>query len=280
MTGPATDQQGKHPAAAVDLDAIEDQLKAAEESGKAPEDIKIEGDKVPERLRGKSVAEIASAMESLENAVKTSEQGRQELKDEFNALKAQVTVQGPTVSVTPSTAEPVPISREDLDKLYEDDPLKAIRIMHEQMGQRLEKNLNARLQPLATGSADSAEANARLRYPDEFALLDTEIKTVLGNVPDRSVMNSAKSWDDLIAYVRGQNIDKLFEHRQTQADKKKEAEAQAAAAATVGFSGTAGAQIAPSQAAQVSNQLDATQREIAKGLDMTDEDYLKWSKVG
>lgn len=282
MTGPVPDQ-GVHPAAAVDLDEVSKQLAAAEAAGKPLEEIKIEGDNVPEQLRGKSVADVVTTMQGLEDAVKASEKGRMELKDQFNALKAQLAVQ-PAATTTAAAAlaadAPRVLDREEIAKLYEDDPLKAIGVMNEQMGERLDRNLDARLKPLMTGSADTAEANARMRYKEEFELFGDEIKTVLAQVPDKSVMNSAKSWDDLVAYVRGQNVDKLIQHRGEQAAKLKEVEALEAAAASTGFSGTGGAQRPPPVVTQVTGQLDGTQREIAKGLGMTDDDYIKWSKVG
>lgn len=274
-----------HPAESKTFDEIEAELAAADNSGKNVLEAKLEGDSVPEDMRGKTVGDLTTDAGKLKEALRISEEARQQAEGrgaQLEARMAAMEVVQPSQMPSPTPPEsPVELTDEQLRELYDKDPLAAIQAINERATTRLEKNLAARIDPLSRTSADVAEQGARERYATEFELFGDQIAAQLKMIPDRSVMSAPRAWDDLIAYIRGkpENFTTLTKQAATKTAAEAEAQAQAAADAAAGASVTAATHRAPTDAPQA-GQMDDTKKEIAKTLGMTDADYLKWEKMG
>lgn len=247
-----------------DLEQVEDTQQPSLDLSKP-----LDGEGVPEEIKGKSVADLFAEAKRLSEALRMSEQAR---------LSA---VAPAPVAATPPPAEPKELTDEEIRAIYDEDPLKAVEIKQAQLLRKMEKQYEARLAPLFAGSETSAEQNARQKYQDEFALFGDEIKTVIDNIPNRAILSQPGTWDDIISYIRGKsgNFEKL-------ADARYEKQRQnAVGAARQVQEGLTGFQVRPGPS-EISTgkvsaaNLDKTQLEIAEKLGMSVEDYVKWSNVG
>lgn len=263
----------------ITFEEIEQQLKAAETGLNKPDlsKVVVDSDDAPEILRGKSVSEVLAHTKALENALKASEQARQEAM-----LLAQTAADRRQEPQAPPAPAPEPeITDEQVAEAFQEDPAKGVallRKMQEQAVNRAAEHFGKRLEPLISGSSSAAEAEARRKYPDEFELYKKEIEDVLKQIPNKQVMSNQQSWDDMIAYVRGKDPMRLFNHLNAKESKAHETAAQTAERASVGFQGSsAGAQRSPQGKGSV--VMDETTKEICKVLGMSEEDYVTWSRV-
>jgi hypothetical protein len=237
-------------------------------------DMKMEGDDVPENLRGKSATDVLLHVKALGEALKISEHARTQAE-----MTAQTALRTAQPVAAPVVEGPKELTDEELTEIHSADPLKAIRIMNEQAIRRAETNLEARLSPLFQGTSRSVEDQARAKYPDEFVLFGDQISQLVGALPNaKSVMSNPQAWDDLVSLVRGRsgNIEKLIEKRTQSVVTQQRETAQAQQVETMGFTEAAGRRSAIPQTVA---QLDPVMREIAEKLDMTPEEYVKWAKV-
>lgn len=236
--------------------------------------IMIDGEAVPEDLRGKTVAEIVARTKALSDSLRLSEQARKQAE-----LTAETALRHPAAPPPPPPPAPKELTEEELAELHQSDPIKAIRVMQDQAIRIAEQNLEHRLRPLFSGTASSVESAARVKYADEFQLFGDQISQVVAQVTDKSAFSRPEAWDDLISLVRGRpgNLERIIEHRNGAAAAQQQAEAARRAQADgIGFSGTeARMSRVPTSAAA----LDPTQREIADKLGLTPEEYVKWSKI-
>lgn len=241
---------------------------AAGEQKTATQDLstlKLEGDDVPEHLRGKTAKEILEHAKRTEEALRLSESARV-------TPTAPVAPQ-PTPTPTP-TPQPQPeLTKEKLKEIYDRDPLEAMLALSGYTQQTMDRHVTNRLSPLASASQSVAEQNAKAKYSEEFELFGDDIKKIMASVPDKSVLGSPEFWDDAIKYVRGANFDTLMEHRSKKQRAKAQSDEAAAAAGHVGNVGRS-----PSGGGPV--KLDALQEEIARTMGMSNEDYIKWSQIG
>lgn len=251
------------------LEEVEAATAAAKAQGEKPELDKIKlDDGVPEEFKGKTVAEVVQMSKAAMESLKTSEQRRLELESR-PAPVAPVVVE--------STPEPE-LTKDQLNELYQKDPMAAIEYMSTQAEKRAVDNLTRRIGPLVLGSSVSAEEAAKLKYPDEFELFGPEIKKFVENAADKSIWAQPKTWDDLVAYVRGQpaNFDKLVAHRAGKTAGQRAAEAQAAQAAAAGA--TVRSTITAPVGAKGAAGLDELELEFAKGLGLTPDEYATWKR--
>jgi hypothetical protein len=241
-----------------------------------PDTIKLDGEEIPESLRGKTLKEVLTLNEGMSNALKVSEQARLQAEQMAQISKRVDSIATPA-PVKPVEEEPE-MTREEIAALFEEKPLEAVEKMQEIAVRKAEKAFNQRFGVLAAGASSSLENSAKQKYGDEFAALGSEINAVIDSVPGgRNALTSEKSWDDLVAYVRGQNFDKMVEYKTA---KNAEAAAQQAQAQQqVGTGFTAAPRRAPPPT-PANGKLDAVQLEIAKELNMSPEEYIKWSNVG
>lgn len=265
----------------VTFEELEAQIAADKAAGDKPKlgDIKIDGEGVPDELKGKSVAEILTMQKGLSDSLRISEERRVALE------RAAATAVPVAPVAPPEEKEERELTRDELAELHKNDPLAAIDYMQARAAKVAQKNLDKRLGTLVAGGASGAEQAARARYPDEFQLFGDEINVALKTIVNPDAMTQAKAWDDLVAWIRGKsgNIDKLFDFRVEKAKKGKQTDAQAAQAAS------AGATVRPvtvgAGAAGSGEAMDDTMKEIARTLfpglapDAAYAEYNKWRRV-
>lgn len=239
-------------------------------------DTKLEGDDVPEELRGKSPREIAEIIAQRNNALRLSESAR--LASEATVIALGKSAQSAPAPAPAPVPEPVDMPANELAELMQTDPGRAVEVIQTQLSRKMSKDVNARLGPLASGATGIAETNARTQYPEEFQLFGDQIKAYVDAVPDKSLFTNPKAWDDLVSYIRGRpdNFQKLFDFRNNKTKAAGVAAAQAEQRGATGFTGE------PARTA-VSNRkgrpMDSIEREIARELGMDDAEYIKWRDI-
>lgn len=283
MTGPAVTQpspqpeQGGGPNAGITFDEIERQLKAAETAALAPklDDTKVDGEDVPEQYRGKTVKEILAQTKALEDTLRLSEQGRQQA-----LTMAQMAANQRSLPEAPKAPEPEPlVTAEEVAAAFAEDPAKGVQLMTKMNQQAIDRaaaSYASRIDPLLQGTVGAVEAEARRKYPDEFQLYAEEIKAIQDKLPNKNAMSSLDSWDDLIAYVRGKNPEKLFQHRLAAQSQQRQTEAQEQQRQTAGIT-MSSAQRTPAPTGGM--VFDDITKEVCKVLGVSEADYAKWSKV-
>lgn len=247
------------------IDDVEAGLQEGSQAQKAA-DIKLEGDDIPEEFRGKSVAELIQMQKGLADSLKLSEHAR------MNALSA-----APTVPKAPAApAEEPELTDEQLAELHAEDPVKAIRAMQAQAVRIAQRNLEARVSPLLVGTTSAVENSARTKYAEEFAALGPEIQQIIDGLPNRQILSDPVAWDQIVSYARGQNFEKMmdFKLRKTRSGRAEEVREQQVE--------SVGAVFAPTQSSATTRKavvMDDYTKEIARNLQMTPEEYIKWSGI-
>jgi len=252
----------------VSFDEMEAQL-AEGKPGSSDLSATLSGEGVPDDLKGKPIKDIIAEINARKATDAAAQAGRE-------AAQRAIAAAQPAPAPAPVRAEPEPekeLSEEELTKLYEENPVAAIKKMNEQAERRVMKNMEGRIAPMTGGFAQMAEQKAREKFADEFELFGAEIQQIIGTLPNPALMSNPKAWDDLIGLVRGRpgNFEKLLTHIKT---KTAGAGAQADQAAGAGFH-------APPRnpgPAEVRGQLTDVQRAVAREMDMTDEEYLFWGR--
>lgn len=174
-----------------------------------PPDFVVDGDDIPEPVRGKSVKELADYAKRAENALRMSEQAREALLAQQQAIASQRAVQAPQQT-------PQELSATAIHEMLAKDPASAYDAIQHMIDQRIAPqahNFQQRMEGLLTGAMTLAEQQARAKYPLEFSSLSHEIKSVVDQIPDRQGLTSTEGWDRVVAFVRGQHIDKYLEAR-------------------------------------------------------------------
>lgn len=280
MSGPAVTQPSPQPSgpnAGITFDEIESQLKAAETAALAPklDDTKVDGEDVPEALRGKTMREVLAHTKALEDTLRMSEVSRQQA-----LTMAQLAAQRSGEPVRAKEPEPEPmITSEEVAAAFQDDPNKGIQLMskmNEQAIARAASSFAQRIDPLLQGTVGAVEQQARQKYPDEFSLYGEEIKSILDSLPNKNAMSTGNSWDDLIAFVRGKNPQKLFDHMMSKETDRKVTDAYTLQRESAGLS-MSSATRTPAPSAGVI--IDETTKEVCKVLGISEADYIKWNKV-
>lgn len=261
----------------ITFDEIEKQLKETEGSLAASklEEMKLEGADVPENLRGKTAREALNHIKALEDSLRTSEGARQQA-----LTMAQLAAQRGEAPPAPVAVEPEAlITSEQVAAAFSEDPTKGVDLMNKMTQQQIDRageHFMKRISPMLSGAGGAIEAEARRKYPDEFDIYKEDIKALLERIPDKGTMSSMQSWDDMIAYVRGKDPMRLFAHMQKRDSTKAAADAQERERVSAGAS-MSSSQRSGAPAGTV--VMDETTREICRNLNMTEEDYIKWSKV-
>ena len=241
------------------------------------EDVKLEGDDVPEELKGKSAKDLLAATRVAAEALGKSEQARRDLEARLAAVPAPA---------APAPVQPPPapkeLTKEEIAELYQRDPIEAIEYMNARAERRVEENFTRRLGTLATGATTSAETYARSKYPDEFSLFNDQIKMMVERLPDKTALVRPEAWDDMISYIRGlpANFDKLVEHRGRKSTDAAAETARAAQAAAAGPTVTPSAAGPKGPSHTGGGKLSDLEREVAGVLGVSEADYLKYKTPG
>lgn len=256
----------------VTLEEVEKQIAADTVVAAKPDyaAMKLEIDGLPDTLKGKSVLEVVDHAKRVEEALRISEKAREEAANGPKTVyvereQQQFIPQGPTK-----------LTREQVKELYDNDPLAAFEYMQTQSTAMINQNVEARTAQLRNGIAVSAETQAKQKYSEDFQLFGKEISDIVSRLPDKSALAMPGAWDDIVTYVRGQNVDKLIEYRTNKKETEGREAAQRSQAATAPL-GTLAAQRTPAPIS-ANGELDPIRKEIAQKLGLTDEEYTKWSR--
>lgn len=238
--------------------------------------VTLDGDDIPDDLKGKTAADLVQRTRALENALKISEDGRKNAE-----TLAQIASRGTAAPATAPAPTPVveqDMPAEELAQLMQTDPGKAVQVIQEQTARKVDAQVRARLGPIASGASGLAEATARQKYAEEFALFGDEIKRYTDSLPNKDILSNPAAWDDLVSYVRGRpgNFEKLFDYR---AGKAREVEAVKARESQVNGVGFTSRPANTAPATRKGRPLDATEREIARELGLDDNEYMKWRDI-
>jgi hypothetical protein len=235
--------------------------------------IKLEGDGVPEILRGKSVADLVAGYDTTIKALRASEEQRQALSNSQAALSE---VRNRGASQQQAAPAPVPepeMTTEQWKQLFEDDPFT----YHEKKAELLERKTSRILQesiaPLAGSAADQSLTLARSKYVDEFAALGQEIDQTISSLADKRALSAPGAMDELIAYVRGKNFDKFYNYKLSKGGESLDDARREAAS------------VAPRDASVItqprrqsnsrSRQMGDLEKQVAQALGVSEEDYAK-----
>lgn len=256
-------------ASSVSLDEMEQQLNEQQQDKSIDlSQVKLDGDDVPDDLKGKSVKEIIEQLKGTGEALRMSE-----------AARLQGTQQ-PQVQPQPQPEpEPEELTQDQIREMYEQDPVKAIEAMNAQAARRAEKNFEARIKPLIEGSAAQVEAAARVKYAEEFELFGAEISSLIQSYPQaKALLANPKAWDDLVAIVRGRpgNFERLVERKMQKMSGATPEAARAEQRQAAGFTASGTARSKPAQGGV---QLDPLQEEIRLKMGHTVEEYIKWMRM-
>lgn len=174
-----------------------------------PQDFVVDGEDVPERVRGKSVKDLVDYARRAEDALRASEQARESLLAQTQQIARQPAPQA-------QQQAPQALDAATIHEMLTKDPQSAYKAIEHMIDQRVAPqalNFQQRMESLLTGSVTLAEQQARAKYPLEFSSLANEIKAVVDQIPDRQGLTSTDGWDRVVAFVRGQHIDKYLEAR-------------------------------------------------------------------
>lgn len=251
---------------AMTMEEIEEDLKASS----TPEPVKLEGDSVPADIRGKTPEEISRQVEQLRTALQISESERLQL------LQKPVSQ---TVVQQHQEPEYVPLTKEQIQTMYEENPLGAIEAMQNDALIRADMHFNSRFAGLETSGIEVQHERAKQTFQDEFKVLGPQIEELVRSMPDKRVFNTEKGWKDAIAYVRGQegNFEKLWEYRTTREEPRTRESARAEQVASSGFSPRSTER---SSLPSPDGDLDPTTARIADVLGIDPKEYKKWAKIG
>lgn len=250
----------------VTLEEME-QVAAVKEEAPAPKpkasETKLDFEDLPDALRGRTAADLASELERMQKALRMSEDARLALSRSAEA--------GERAPVTREAPEAQPLTREQLKELIAEDPLAAYDYMQNNMIAALDDHLNKRFTPLVSGTINTMESQAKQKYSAEFELFGDQIEAAKKQVDPR-ILSTAQGWDDMIAYIRGlpSNFEALVEHRtRPKAEEARERQRQ-----DVGYAASRSS--APARTASPgaggASDLDETQKEIARELYMGAKD--------
>lgn len=254
MTGPTS----------VTLDEFDEQQNATKTPNAT--ELKLEAEGLPDDMRGKTADDVAKQVEGLKNALKVSEENRLLLRKQLESTPSPST----TPAAPPPPEQPKEKTREEIAEMFQSDPLAAIEYAQEQSARKLLSHIETRFGSVVSAQAQSAETQAREKYKDEFALFPDDIKKFMDGIPNKQAFQNPAAWDDMIAYIRGVNFDKFMEFKTKPKEKAREAEIE-----NVGFSGTTRSERREIPSGKLT-QLDETQKEICRNLNISEEDYIKY----
>jgi hypothetical protein len=239
-----------------------------------PSEFKLDSEAIPEGLRGKTLAEVIAQNEAMSNSLRLSESARIAL--EQSAARPPEPVRQPE----PEPVQPQ-ITREQLQEIYEKDPLEAIALINNLAIQNAARQYDTRMSQLTLGSVDSMENWARQNFDTEFKTLGPEIKSFVDSLPDKSIFASKKGWEDAVAYVRGLpgNFEKVMEAKQGGIRTSQEARNEQIADA--GFAPVSSQR---SRMQLPAGELDPTSKKIAdefirSGVVKDYAEYIKWRDI-
>lgn len=236
-----------------------------------PATVKLDGDNIPEALRGKTLADVLSVQTELQRALAVARDTNDALRQSSEALTASRQQQAPVVQQP--VAEPE-LTKEQLKALYDEDPFAYQQHMFTQMDKKIQKQVSSSIAPFASTTASVSESQARQKFTEEFSVLGTEINQVLSQIPDKGVLAQPGAWDELLYYVRGKNLDKLMEARTKKANDSALEEARKREANGVGSVNDGSRRGVSTR--QTITELTPQQKDAARVLGITEAEYKQY----
>lgn len=194
-------------------------------------------DGLPAELKGKSPAEIFKFMQGREQSL---------INDNQRLREAIETPRAPAAPTTPTEADIT-------DADFYNKPATAASKL-------IDKQLNSKLEPIIAASVEPLAFAAKLQVKDkhkDFSRFETEIDNVMNKMTAQQRMQPGM-WETVYVQVKGLKVDQLV----------AEAEARGRAPASEPVSPTP-------EAAPAVKELTNEQKTVAKGLGVTDEQFLK-----
>lgn len=271
------------PGSEVTMEEIAEQVKAAEADAAKPDLTKIvlDGDGVPEELRGRSVMDVLKDHKVLGQSLQIANAAR------LAAEAAAKSAPPPATPVVPVTPVATPrMTKEEWNSLYESDPMSAIAYMNQVATEEAELRFERRFGSLTTGAASAAEVTAREKFATEFELFGPEIKQITDGLPDKSMLANPAGWDMIVSAVRGKpgNFEKLIEARTAKAAKAAAEAARANEERNAGASlTTSTVRTAPSagvSSGEGNFGLSDEEQRVARNMNMSLKEYAYWKKIG
>lgn len=234
--------------------------------------ITLDGDEIPENLRGKSVADLIETQKRLAEGLRISEESRLALKNSQEALEA--TRRGPAPAPAPAPVPEPELNDEQLQALFDESPRKYQDYLHAQSEKRIARQLQAQLAPVVGNTTEMVVRDARNRYPDEFAAFGKEMQDFISQMPNKDALAAPGAVDELVDWMRGKHWKKFQERLASKnggglEDARDELRSQT----PQGFERQP--QAKPKNGGRGPIQLDDTMKEIARALGVSEEDYAK-----
>lgn len=259
---------------AMTMEEIEESLKEGDKPATDPDKVVLEGDTIPEGYRGKNLNDILKDNQRLQDSLRLRDAEVSTYRAGDDARRTAA----PAAAAVEEVKEP---TREELDKLFEDDPRQYAEVIADMRVRKAENQWAGRIASLEQGTIGASEGWAKEQFKDEFELFEKDINEFRRSVTNQAIFSTRKGWEDMISYVRGkpENIDKLFDHKagrktRTRDDARRDEDNNA------GFNRSSSRRTAVEATGDGADSLSKEQRDVADGLGMNYKDYAKWSKVG
>lgn len=266
------------------LDEIGKEIEASKKPAtpKAAE-LKLDSEDLPEHLRGKSAAEIATMVEGLQMSLRTSEEARRQAM----AL-AETASRSPAPAPEPKREEPPfkVLSQDELKQLMIDDPIAATEYITAKSTYEVTRNFEQRFGSLQSSTAATQRREAESRFKEEFTVLGKEIDEFVNSLPDKTVLSAPQAWDDLVSYVAGKNRAKLRDyyvqnHKPAPTlEGSREEERSFAPGHVPRINGGDFSRTSTYSGKLTPDKMDETMKEIAKNLGQTPEEYCQFFNAG
>jgi hypothetical protein len=251
-----------------------DEMEAARNAPEAPDlsKITLDGDDVPETVRGKSVSDLVARLDGALKALQISEQARLALANSQEALTAARSGSAPAAP-PPPVPDPE-LNEEQLQALYDESPRKYQDYMAEKTEKRVLSVIQRTIAPLAGNSADMTLRDARVRYADEFAAFGPEIQSFISAMPDKSVLAAPGQVDELMDWMRGKHWKKFQDHLANKTNGALDDARDSMRRETPpDFARTPQANKNGGRRGAV--QLDQTQKEVAAAMGLSEDEYAQ-----
>lgn len=232
--------------------------------------ITLDDDDVPASLRGKTVADAIAHAKALQNALEISENARLALKNSSEAL-AEVRSGQQSQQNLPVPAAPHRKSPEEWRELFDTDPFEYQQQKLAELKDEMLGTMQSAIAPIAGSASEFSQRDAQSRFPDEYAALGKEINETVARIQDKSALVNPGAMDELISYVRGKHVTKYIEYlNRKNGQDLSSARVEASRQTPNDFATTP-----QRRTRSPSKQLDETEKEIARALGVTYDDFLK-----
>lgn len=229
-------------------------------AGLDPSTIRLDGDKVPENVRGMTVDALLADRSRMEQLMAQMAAG----------------MNRPAAPVAPAPEPEPTYDRAAIKALIDEGNM--VEAMEAMLGfayKRVTRDFEDRIRPLANTTVTVAEQAMRARYPDEFELFGSEISALAQQAG--TTLSTPEAWEGLIGYVRGKgsNFDKLVEYKTTKRRRDSDVVPPSVSAGALrgGNSGSSSGGLKPTKDELAS---DPAVQKALRASGMTLDEYMRW----